>query len=413
MPTSHNLRTLYNALKSDPWRKKRGNGFSKDIALVNKILFHPYGSNSIRSNVVSKWLQKYQPCLFGRIAAARGWLHYCVLTGEDFQQKSDQEIAHVIHRELLAWKRRSVRPTSGFSDPAHGFVLIATSDKLALAAPDEHLHEFATKLQGLWGCASTVEASGTLHWETLYLQDPRAKTYVQFSFSVDFFAAQGDRRWWHDHRVPGGLMFTANSVGHMRKYREWYQGMQEQSDWMLQTAMLTIDLAANTEFGKATWLKSLSPDGSPVLDHIKCPFQRPERVRKELEGKDWTRYGGYLHTDHSIRPEFFHEEAYPVPELTSAEYLQDFTYLYDNKALDHLRFIAGTPVAEESVVRALGPADAWGKIVRSPTLKLRRTPAQIDERRKRELGKLILECKPWGLTKQEISNLSEVFEMPT
>ena len=34
---------------------------------------------------------------------------------------------------------------------------------------------------------------------------------------VNYFCAQGDRRWWHDHRIPGGMALSVNSVGHLAK----------------------------------------------------------------------------------------------------------------------------------------------------------------------------------------------------
>jgi hypothetical protein len=406
MADAYTLRELYNHLKKDVWRSKRSNRFSNDVALVNRIMSHPYATNNERTEALSNWFQRQQPCLFGRIAAARGWLHYCVLTDEDFQQKSDGEIAASIQLELLAWRRRSVRPTPEFSVPAHGFVLVAASERLQLASPDEHLCAFAQRLLDLWGCAKTIEPAGTVHWETLYLQSPVDHSYVEFSFSVDFFAVQGDRRWWHDHRVPGGLAFTANSVGHMRRYREWYSSMQKQTEWTLQTAMLTINLAAPTQFGKATWLKDLAPDGRPVVS-LSCPFANPERLRPDLQGKDWTRYGGFLHTDHSIRPEFFRVDARPGSDLTVAEYLEDFTYLYDPKVVDHTRFVTGVTIAEEDVVRRLGPTSSWGKIASPTGLKLRRARFRPGDRRRQQLNELLSKSRSWKLSAEEVSSLSE------
>ena len=134
-----------------------------------------------------------------------------------FFTKSDQEIAKFIHGELTMWKRRSISPTEDFSTPAHGFVLLVASQRLAFAAPDANLMAFAEKVRELWGCVSSVADWGTVYWETLYLQNPVDNRIVKFHFSVDFFGAQGDGRWWRDHRAPGGILFTANSVGHMMR----------------------------------------------------------------------------------------------------------------------------------------------------------------------------------------------------
>lgn len=53
----------------------------------------------------------------------------------------------------------------------------------------------------------------------LYLKNPQTKAYHGFRFNLDFFAAAGDGTWWHDHRFPGGVAFTANATGHMK--RSW------------------------------------------------------------------------------------------------------------------------------------------------------------------------------------------------
>jgi len=120
------------------------------------------------------------------------------------------------------------------------------------------LRQFSQELLSLWGCRSTIEPQGQVHWEELFLENPNTGTYVRFEFSVDFFAAAGDGRWWHDHRIPGGVAFTANSVGHMRRYREWYEGKPDQETWVLETAMGTIARTAKTEYGQATWLRPLA-----------------------------------------------------------------------------------------------------------------------------------------------------------
>jgi hypothetical protein len=398
---SYELRDLYNQLKVDAWRKT--NPFSDDIKVVHDLLFDPFATEFQRVEQVSSWLQKFQPCLFGRIAAARDWLHFCLLTDKELREKSDQDIARIIQRALLAWKRRSLQPSPGFSTPAFGFVLIAASQILAGAAPDEHLKAFADKLLQLWGSPKTVEkVSGEMHWETLYLKHPDKSEFVRFTFSVDFFSAQGDNRWWHDHRSPGGLMFTANSVGHMQKYREWYEGKKDQQDWVLQTAMLTIAGAAKTKYGTATWLRSLDKQGAPVVGGVACPFSKPNQLKPSLVGKDWTRYAGWLHTDHAIRPEFFHLDAAPLNEISTNEYLEDFMYLYDPKVQDYLRFVQGEPVAQQEVTEILGSVDDWKEVYRTPSNVLTFAIKPEDEKR---IDALLQRGRKWRLSREELHAL--------
>jgi hypothetical protein len=354
------LRSLYLNLNLDDWR--RSNPFSEDLGIAADVLTDPFATPGQRRLQLSNWLQggDNQPCLFGRIAAAQETLHYCMINDEDILTRSDQEISALIQAEVLAWKRRSLRPSEDVSRPAHGFVLSVASRRLAIAAPDAALLAFSHKVRDLWGCAGTQERAGETYWETLFLENPQDRSLWRFTFSVDFFAAQGDGRWWRDHRTPGGIMFTANSVGHMRRYREWYVGHvgQSQIEWALRTAMLTIDAAADTPHGRATKLKELSEDRRPFVD-IKCPFVDPDRLKSQIRDKDWTRYGGFLHTDLSIRPEFFRAAPEPSPDIADREYLQDFTYLYDPRERDHWRFMNGEPVAQQTVDEAIGTPDTW------------------------------------------------------
>lgn len=367
------LRDLYGRLTEDALRQNRP--FSEDVQKLHEIVFHPFRSPGQRDEAYLLWLQTRQPCLFGRIAAAQKRLHLCVL-GEEHFQNADQQIAERIAAARIAWKRRSLWPHDSVSNPAHGFLLLAVSQKLALAAPDENLRRFAEKLLALWGCPKSEGQSGTVHSEFLFLRHPQEKQYVRFTFSVDFFMAQGDGRWWHDHRIPGGLGFTANSVGHMRKYQEWFEKRDGQEEWVLQTAMLTIAKAVDTQYGKATWLKPLI-NGKPFVENLKCPFAHPEKIKPELHGKDWTRYGGHLHTDHSIRPEFFWNDAQKVADITAQEYLQDFAYLFDPRQKDHTSFVVGQNVSENEVFEELGNPEQWVRIVGAPPKKTR--PAAIGE----------------------------------
>jgi hypothetical protein len=397
--TSHDLRNLYGDLTEDKWRKDHV--FSEHMLKIHEIVFHPYRTDAQREEAYLLWLQRFQPCLFGRIAAAKQRLHFCFL-GEDDLMKSDQEVAAQIQQDRIAWKQRSLRPHPELSNPAHGFLLVAVSPRLALAAPDANLRAFTEKLLSLWGVPQSDEASGHITSETLFLQHPNEREYVQFRFSVDFFMAQGDGRWWQDHRIPGGLAFTANSAGHMRRYREWYEGMTQQEEWVLQTAMLTIHSAAETPYGRATWLRPLI-NGQPHVSGLKCPFSNPDKVKPELQGKDWTRYGGHLHTDHAIREEFFWNEPEKVADITATEYLEDFAYLYDPRQKDHVLFVQGQNVAESAVFDEIGNPEDYVRIVGN---RPKPTARSFDDGTAAHPGAIEVEQKlrairPWALTELE------------
>lgn len=393
MSDTFELQKRTDELERDTWRDT--NPFSENLATAARAINHPFATDGDRQDALNAWMQRYQPCLFGRVAAAAKAIHYCFITDADIK-RSDQHVQSKIRHSLILWRQRSLRPHASFSTPAHGFVLVVASERVAYARPDGNLRRFAECLRDLWGCPAEQTNHGLVNTESLYLERPSDSLTLRFIFSVDFFAAQGDGRWWEDHRVPGGIAFTANSAGHMRLYREWYQGKSSQIEWVLKTAMETIDYAADTPFGKATWLKPII-NNRVVVDRLACPFADPSALKDKLKGKDWTRYGGHLHTDLSIRSEFFYERPEKSAEIQAQEYLQDFTYIFDTGSHDHVRFIAGQNVSSEEVVSAIGTLESASKIVGPRSL--------TDPEKRRELQQLLATCSSWQLTIDELAEL--------
>ena len=175
------------------------------------------------------------------------------------------------------------------------------------------------------------------------------------------------------HRFPGGIAFTANSAGHMIAVRDWYEGKDSAREWALKQAMLTInnamptrktDSAEPSEQGRVTWLRPLDSEGKPLVSDIECPLAR---IPTALEGKDWTRYEGVLHTDHAVREEFFLDRE--VAPTASKPYLMDFAYLYDESQDDFIEFTGGKLFTVEQVFEEIGRPEDWthraGRAVRT------------------------------------------------
>ena len=349
------VKDLVKALKLDEWRKIRP--FSEDVRRVNDVLWDPYSEEPDISDAIMLWLQAArppnQPCLFGRFAAAQRRIHLCTLTDADLFS-SDENIAETIKRERHLWKLGCLR----HEVPKEGFLLLVASERIARASPDENLLRLARRIRDLgWTDVQPDELGNDVTWETLYLRNPAQNSHVRFTFSLDFFGAQGDGRWWHDHRIPGGIGYTANSAGYLVRSREWYDMKRgSEIEFVLKVAMETVDEAATTEWGRAIWLEELR-DWQPMRPGS-CPFQDPSALKERLRGKDWSVYGGLLSTDHSVRAELF-RAAPEVPDVLRTKWLQDFTYLYDPSVADHRKFIEGEPVSEEDVFRELGTPDKW------------------------------------------------------
>ena len=374
------IKLLHRSLRHDRWRETHP--FSPDIEEANRLIRQPFvSSNAIVTGLV-KWFAKKQPCVFGRSAAQKNGLFVSVITEDDIND-GDEAVAAKISHDKRIWKQSAiVNPPN--ATPSSLTVLVA-SDRLAHAAPDENLRRFSLRILDLagWSATDSGTEANAITSDYLYLRHPTEGTFFGFKYNVDYFAAAADKRWWHDHRVPGGIAFTANSPGHMRHFEEWYSHGADRSEWFVQTAMYTIAFAKRdaVEFpgalppgedidptadpeavtmpeprkGPVTWLRD-AKDGQPL--RAGCPYPFTGEIPPKLKGKDWSSYLGLLHTDHSVRKEFF--DGMDSPEMLHQPYVMDFSYLYDRRESDHTEFMLGVPVTIERISEELGPVDAWG-----------------------------------------------------
>jgi hypothetical protein len=180
--------------------------------------------------------------------------------------------------------------------------------------------------------------------DRLYLEQPGVQTTAwEWVAGVNYFSAQGDGRWWQDHRFPAGIAFSVNSVGHMVKSGKLTLALRDLEEIMgtalpdykvpnvaslekaLALAMGTIDKASESVSGRATFLvpRPKGKKGRP-----ECPMELPD----SLSAFDYCGYGGFYHTDYTIPSEYFRPD---VNRPTDTEpFRLDFTYLFQD-ALDN------------------------------------------------------------------------------
>jgi hypothetical protein len=178
----------------------------------------------------------------------------------------------------------------------------------------------------------------------------------------------------------------------MIRFREWYHAKDENEAWGLKQAMLTIHNAAPTkttessipqEQGRVTWLRPLDANGKPLVEHVSCPLAK---LPATLEGKDWTRYEGLLHTDHAVREEFFLDRE--VAPTASRAYLMDFTYLYHDKQEEFEKFTRGKLFSDEEVYAEIGRPEDW-------THRAGPSPQSRSEEQAAKVAEQLLACRSW------------------
>jgi hypothetical protein len=375
----HTINELLQRLQGDTLRKSRR--FSDDIREANELLHNRAAFDDERWDCMRTWCQTKQPCQFGIRAAQDNRIHFSFLTHEAISRWSDSEIAAKILEDKKLWKQRAA------FDPqraAHSFMLVVASQEVALAAPDANLEAFSNRLLELagWsvGAHRFARRVNEISSDFLYLRNPQDGRLYGFQFNVDFFACAAHDRWWHDHRAPGGIAFTANSLGHMRAFREWYlKKPGDASEWAVRMAMATIDSAEpgmvpnkpNTPApagGRVTWLRPLE-DGKPFVCDVPSPLKK---TPSSLQNRDWTKYEGFLHTDHAVRSEFFQDRE--VPSTFEKPYVMDFMYIYAQNQGEFVEFTQGKLFSEEEVYAEIGRPEDWSH--RAAAAKPKRTESE-------------------------------------
>jgi hypothetical protein len=332
---SSQIAALMDKLQDDPWR--RDVDFSPPLKEALAAVMRPEASDQQVITALNDWIAKYQPCLFGRIAAKSGLLSYCVIRADDLRSP-DEVIEGKIQEARRAWTRL------GFEGKASGFIIVLLSSSLAIAVPDENVKRLALRVCSLY-LQEEVQPD-RVHHDRIYLEQPGTRwTTWEWLAGVNYFSAQGDLRWWQDHRFPAGMAFSVNSVGHMVKSGKLLQALRHLEEVMgtapadfrnpkvdslekaLELAMRTIALASDGPSGKATLLIPRSPEEKL----LKCPVELPP----QLSDKNHCLYQGLYHTDFTVPSEYF------VPDvrrkMTDPAFSLDFTYLFD-ETLDNLDF---------------------------------------------------------------------------
>ena len=333
--------SLISSLREDPWRSETD--FTPEIREASERIWRA-SETSERERTLNEWLGQHQPCLFGKAAAKNDLLTYCILDEQDLAG-SDDDIAKKIQDSRLRWL------ADAFDGNKSGFVILAAAPTISRATPDETVQALATRLAFLY-LQEDIEIDH-VHLDTIELRKPgQTEVIWRWDVGVNYFSAQGDGRWWHDHRIPGGLGFSMNSVGHMvrsaklaaaMKHVEkavdapsepWDASRIDSLEKALGFAMRTIASATATPWGKAT---ELLPAGTNEQEATpKCPFTLPS----DLTNNNPCQYRGYYHTDVTLPSEYF-SDAVARPEGKAPHQL-DFTYLFHSSVDNPAHTTMGT-----------------------------------------------------------------------
>jgi hypothetical protein len=327
---------------ADRFRSRRP--FSEDIEAIHAILFNPKYDRQRKIRAYRGWLEKNQPCVFGRVAATNKNVFMCLLEEDEIlrMKRGDEDVMDTIQDHRQVWKRYAL-------DGLHSsFILLLTSKNLITKEPNNELKTICRRLLELYMQVKIPDDTFHSQREYVFFRRPD-KTVLQFTTLPNVFCAQGDGRWWHDHRTPGGIMITSNALGHFMYARTKKATLDQQTKASaLENAMRTIHNAqrdpsgGKTRFGHcpATFLVPRQP-GDPS----------PLRPTSEFTTLSPDHYAGYFHTDYLIPSVFFQPERDPKTLMQYDDL--SFRYIYDENADPdgHTELMVGTPAKSYDVKR--------------------------------------------------------------
>jgi hypothetical protein len=224
-------------------------------------------------------------------------------------------------------------------------VIVVVSPTLCMVAPGSELKDACRRLMELYVGASIPDDTILPQHEYVYLAKTVGEKRILLKFATlpNLFCPQGDKRWWRDHRTPGGIMITSNALGHFMHGRN--PAGPPDTRMALKQAFMTIQNAFASGSRRlrqpATRLEPRPGDESSPLDSDPTYSHFSAR-----------RYRGWFHTDHLI-PSVFFNESQPGHEYRDL----DFSYIHDPEAEDHAELMAGEPATAYEVRREVWVPD--------------------------------------------------------
>jgi len=322
--------------KPDKFRKTRR--FSQDMQAVQAVLLNPQNTKTQKIAAYRTWLIKNQPCVFGRLAATQKRVFICLLEENEIlgMRKGDEDLRETIQDYRQLWKRYALEGRSS------SFLLAVVGQSLVEETPGERLKEFCRRILELYMDMPHVPDDTIVpQREYVFLKLPKSAgddKFLKFATLPNVFCSQGDGRWWHDHRCPGGVMITSNALGHDIYSRTGGAQIDDTKKVeAVEQAMRTINNAyPGVGNKKPTGLKHC-----PATFLIKKGLEPQPQLKKDLAEYSADRYHGYFHTDHLLPSVFFKEDRDPA-EL---QLYQDLSlrYIFDDKGdpQDHKDLVDG------------------------------------------------------------------------
>lgn len=312
--------------------------FGSDIDALHAKLFESEISREEKQHLLRDWLSRYQPCLFGRLASKglKGLsFDICWLEESDLAA-GDAVVSAKIQRARRQWKDRAGRGHS------HGFLIMVHSKRLAWCKPGESLLQICQRIADLYLIEAAPVALDTVYTEAMPLQI--GVEWKLFKAGVNIFYTGAHRTLNHDRRVPGGILISVNSPGHLANslvIRDLAPTFDAAVQMMFDLALRSI---GNGGIGDDRALStSWHTDAEPGR---RCPFRSTDQSTNGTK-----RYSAAYHTDVLVPAAVTRERA-----LDSTEKLEVWPHLIldyissESFQATHVNYglFHGHPISEEA-----------------------------------------------------------------
>ncbi|MDX6612850.1 MAG: hypothetical protein QOD75_2036 [Blastocatellia bacterium] len=327
-----------------PDRFRQTHPFSEDIEAAHAILFNPRYNKWKKLNTYRKWVATGQPCLFGKAAAKTKSVFICMLEEHELlrMKRGDEDLRDTIQDHRQAWKRYALEGSYS------SFMVLLLSQSLVTKEPGDKLKEICRRLLELYMEVEPIDDDMIVPQREYVFLRTGPQTFLKFGTLPNVFCAQGDGRWWHDHRTPGGIMITSNALGHFELTRAGSSEITiKEKTHGLDNAMRTIKNA----YGNEKKIKGLTHCPATRLVAREQKEEPPIREASDLHPYSPSHYHGFFHTDHLVPSVFFSKERDPklIPEYDDLS----FRYIYDpiGDPDDHKELMTGEKATAYEVKR--------------------------------------------------------------
>ncbi|WP_188914383.1 hypothetical protein [Salinarimonas ramus] len=268
--------------------------FGADIDAAHEVVLDTERPREERLDALLAWASRYQPCLFGRVAARglRGIGIACCWLDDDDIARGDEHLRARLQEARRDWKRAALE-----GGPS-GFLVMLASRRLVDCQPSDALVEICRRVADLYFVEFAPVACDVIYTEAVPLRTDRVRLYKG---GANFFYPSAHGTQNHDRRVPGGLMMSINSAGHWAskmvasgEARDLADAVDQVMDLALRSignGGLGQDREAAERFGSCTWHnRGLAP-----LRPRRTPIGTLPRTVPQDHSQDF--YSGIYHTD--------------------------------------------------------------------------------------------------------------------